>query len=232
MVKDMKKTQNTQAPIPVKEPAKPAEIKKEKVASESGKKKPVSEKSKEKVRKSKKRRGSKRWWVKDILLAVVNIIFLVVTVVLLGMLPQRGAEFKKLRTVFIQASEKSEVEIAKLEIDASSKINDSLAALFPDEAGLVEFAKEIDKLKEEGLVTSFSFASEKAVRDQTGQFGVPIVIIIEGSWSQVGDAMQKLQGLPFMLRAVSIDAERVPEGNLISFRYGGFLYVDESLAKN
>ena len=228
----MKKTQNTQVPIPVKEPAKPAEIKEEKAASESGKKKPVSEKSKEKVRKSKKRRGSKRWWVKDILLAVVNIIFLVVTVVLLGMLPQRGAEFKKLRTVFIQASEKSEVEIAKLEIDASSKINDSLAALFPDEAGLVEFAKEIDKLKEEGLVTSFSFASEKAVRDQTGQFGVPIVIIIEGSWSQVGDAMQKLQGLPFMLRAVSIDAERVSEGNLISFRYGGFLYVDESLAKN
>ncbi len=232
MVKDMKKTQNIQAPIPVKEPAKPAEIKEKKAVSEKGKKGPVSEKSKEKVRKSKKKRGSKRWWVKDVLLAVVNIIFLVVTVVLLGMLPQRGAEFKKLRTVFIQASEKSEVEIAKLEIDASSEINDSLAALFPDEAGLVEFAKEIDKLKEEGLVTSFSFASEKAVRDQTGQFGVPIVIIIEGSWSQVGDAMQKLQGLPFMLRAVSIDAERVSESNLISFRYGGFLYVDESLAKN
>jgi Tfp pilus assembly protein PilO len=212
MVKDMKKTQNIQAPIPVKEPA--------------------SKKSKEKVRKSKKGRGSKRWWVKDVILAVINIIFLVVTAVLLGMLPQRGTEFKKLRTTYLQASEKSEVEIAKLEVDASSKINDSLAALFPDEAGLVEFAKEIDKLKEEELVTSFSFASEKAVRDQTGQFGVPIVIIIEGSWSQVGDAMQKLQGLPFMLRAVSIDAERVSESNLISFRYGGFLYVDESLAKN
>ncbi len=228
--KEPKKVQvQPEATAPKKAAVKPAVAKAKAAAPLVAKKASVSDKVKVK---KKKKRGARKWWVKDVVLAVINIIFLIATIILLGMLSERGAEFKKLRTVYIQASEKSEVEIAKLEIDASRKVNDSLSALFPDEAGLVEFAREIDKLKEENLVTSFSFASETAVRDQTGQFGVPIVIIIEGNWTQIADAMQKLQQLPFILRAVSINAERILENNLITFRYGGFLYVDESLAKN
>ena len=45
-------------------------------------------------------------------------------------------------------------------------------------------------------------------------------------------AIQKIDDLPYLLRAVTIDAEPELDSGLIIFKYGGFLYVDESLAKN
>lgn len=193
---------------------------------------PVSP-QKEKVKKPKVEKAptKKRWWLKDLILALVNLSFLVFLMVLIGMLPKRAIEFRQLRNAYVIASAKSEIEIAELEIERSRQKADELINLFPDEAGLADFAKEMDKLKEQGLISSFSFASERAVRDQTGYFGVPIVIRFQASWSQIGQGLGQIEELPFVIRVVSIESSRIPEGNLVDFKYGGFLYVDESLAE-
>jgi len=180
--------------------------------------------------KIKKPYGERKWWIKDLILAVVNITFIAALFILLGKMPTRANELSQLRNTYIVATAKSEVQIAEFEIEESRQKADELKRFFPNQAGLANFAGEMDKLREEGLISSFSFASEDAVRDQTGYYGVPIIIRFLNTWEQIEQGFTRLGELPYIIRAVNIEAG-VADGNLIDFRYGGFLYVDESLAK-
>ena len=129
------------------------------------------------------------------------------------------------------AAAKSEVEIAEFEIEESRLKAEGLKKYFPDQTGLANFAGDMDALRQEGLISSFSFASEDAVRDQTGYYGVPIVIRFLGTWDIISQGLLRIGKLPYLIRAVSIDSAATGEDNLIDFRFGAFLYVDESLAK-
>jgi hypothetical protein len=106
-------------------------------------------------------------------------------------------------------------------------------SLFPDEAGLVNFVKEIERLKVEGVVRDFSFANENAVRDKTGVLGIPFILRLEGTWDQLNSDFMQLQKFPYLIRAVTVDV-RIKDINtgIIDFMYGGFIYVDKSLEKN
>ena len=180
--------------------------------------------------KVKKPKGEKKWWIKDIILASVNIVFLAALMIILGKMPIRANELSQLKNTFVVATAKSEVQIAEFEIEESKLKAEELKKFFPTQSGLANFAGEMDKLREEGLISSFSFASEDAVRDQTGYYGVPVIIRFLGTWDQIEQGLTKLGDLPFIIRAVSIEAG-AEEDDLVDFRYGGFLYVDESLAK-
>ncbi len=221
-----KNIQDTKAPAADKRQVKTGQEKIEK------KGKGVVKKEKTKRPKDKRKNLSVKWWLKDIVLAVVNLIFLLSLVVILGRLPQRANEFKQLRSTYVLEIEKSKIEVAEMEIESGKRVADELSDLFPDEAGLADFAKEMDTLKEEGLISGFIFASEQAVRDKTGSLGVPVVIRLRGSWILIGEGLAKIEELPFILRAVSIETEKIDEESVIDFKYGGFLYVDESFAKN
>ena len=180
--------------------------------------------------KVKKPKGEKKWWIKDLILASVNIVFLAALMIILGKMPIRANELSQLKNTFVVATAKSEVQIAEFEIEESKLKAEELKKFFPTQSGLANFAGEMDKLREEGLISSFSFASEDAVRDQTGYYGVPVIIRFLGTWDQIEQGLTKLGDLPFIIRAVSIEAG-AGDDNLVDFRYGGFLYVDESLAK-
>lgn len=174
---------------------------------------------------------SRRWWIKDLILAVINIAFLAALTILLGKLPNRAGELSQLRSTYTIAAAKREVEIAEFEIEESRLKAEGLKKYFPNQSGLANFAAEMDALKAEGLISSFSFASEDAIRDQTGYYGVPIIIRFLGTWELISQGLLRIGKLPYLIRAVSIESAATGENNLIDFRYGGFLYVDESLAK-
>lgn len=166
------------------------------------------------------------------LVAMANLVGIVFAVLAVGNLPDKAAEFKKLRNMSISAEARSKVEIADLEIKSNIEKSDRLIALFPDETGLVNFVKEIEKLKLEGIVKTFSFANQEAVRDKTTILGIPFVIELEGTWDQIDASLQSLQRLEFLYRAITVQIEPKEEENLINFKYGGFIYVDESLGKD
>ena len=176
-------------------------------------------------------KNTSRWWIKDLILAVVNIAFLAALTILLGKLPNKAAELSQLRSTYTIAAAKREVEIAEFEIEESRLKAEALKKYFPDQSGLANFAAELDALRGEGLISSFSFASEDAIRDQTGYYGVPIVIRFLGNWELISQGLSRIGKLPYLIRAVNIESALTGEDNLIDFRYGGFLYVDESLAK-
>lgn len=172
------------------------------------------------------------FWLKDIVLGLVNLVFILAIVILLGKLQAKANEFKKLRMVQLETSAKSSFEIAELELAASREKADKLAQLFPDDNGLIDFVNEIDVLKGEGVVSRFSFTSEEVIRDMTGYYGIPVFIEFSGDWSQINEGLQRIQSLPYLSRTVSVQVEAKEEENLVIFKYGGFLYVDESLAKD
>ncbi len=179
----------------------------------------------------KKKKSGIRLYIKEIILAVINIVFIALLIVFLLRLPSAATELNNLRTTDIRSSTKGDFEINELELKASQEQSDRLKTLFPNEEGIINFVDEIEKLKVDGTVTDFSFASIDAIQDTTGNYGVPIVIVLNGSWEQIGTDIQKIQKLPYLFRPINITAEPKEEG-VIELKYGGFLYVSESIGKN
>ena len=106
-----------------------------------------------------------------------------------------------------------------------------LQTIFPNDTGIVNFVKEIEKLKAGGIVRGISFVSQEAVRDKTKALGIPFVIELEGSWADIDATLTTIQKLPYLFRAVTVETNINEEG-IVNYKYGGFLYVDESLAKS
>jgi Tfp pilus assembly protein PilO len=168
-----------------------------------------------------------------VIVTVINLLALGFLFYVLSNLKGEAINLKKLRSASIDAQEKSKVEVADLQIQSYIDKSDYLMSLFPDESGLIDFVKEIEKLKNEGVVKNFAFANEDAVHDKTKVLGIPFVLRMEGTWEQIDSDLKKIQSMPFIVRAVTLDIQvKEEETNLIDFRYGGFIYVDESLAKN
>lgn len=131
------------------------------------------------------------------------------------------------QTIFAQ-----NLEVIKRNVAEHSEKAEKVLALFANDDELVIFANELDRIKKEGKVTGFSFVAESAVKDKTGSIGIPVLIEIKGTWEEIDSDLQKIQKMPFLLRAIEVEAKPGEEEGLIDFRFGGFLYVGKEFKKN
>ena len=169
---------------------------------------------------------------RDIILGIINLISLVLLIVILNKLPEKAQELKELRIQSVK--NESSVSFEFVEIEASKEKTKQLEDLFLDEAGIVNFVGQVEKLKTEGsAIGKITFANQKVIKDKTGNYGIPIIIEMNGTWQAIGQSLQEIEELSFLLRTVNIDAEPDKENEgVIQFKYGGFLYVDTRLGKN
>jgi hypothetical protein len=167
---------------------------------------------------------------RDIILGIVNLISLALLVFILFQLPKRAEELKGLRTEeFLTSSNtSSELDGITRELEKSNEIK----KMFLDEAGLVGFVNEVEKLKGEGSsVQRVSFAGQLAIKDRTGNYGIPVVIDLVGDWQTIDKDLQRVDNLPFLYRAAKVNIERSElSPGVIEFKYGMFLYVDEKIS--
>ena len=166
-----------------------------------------------------------------LLVGFINLVLIIVTFLILSNLSTKAADLKKIKNDELDAMASTKVQPSDLEIKSNTEKIDKLNALFPNESGLVNFVKEIEKLKTGGIIKGISFVSQEPVRDKTKYLGIPFVIEAEGSWEQIDASLSEIQKLPFLIRAVTVEVN-VTEEKLVNLKYGGFIYVDESLAKN
>jgi len=169
--------------------------------------------------------------VKVMILGIINLVIVIILIFLLGAISQKAQELKKLRTLKAKAAQ-ADLETIQLDIAASKDKADKLTAIFPDETGLVSFTKGIDKLKQDKLVSHFSFASDDVVKDKTGFLGLPLVLEFRGTWSQIDQALKNIYQLPFFIRAINVEVKKIPGEGEVSFKYGGILYVSQNFAGN
>jgi len=167
-------------------------------------------------------------WLKDIILGILNITFIMALVFLMRKLPSKANEIRSLRNSSLLSQSEADADIQEFDIEQNQESIEKIKRLFPKEKDLLNFVSDIENLKQEGSVISFNFASKDPVTDKTKNTGLPILIEMEGSWEQIGKDIKKVQELDYIFRPVSFYSEESPNDGLISVQYGGFLYVDES----
>ena len=170
------------------------------------------------------------FFTKEIILAIVDILTVGIMIFLLLKLPEEAQEVRRLKNENIQTKENISLQVA--DINVNKERADSLKGAFLNDSGVVDFVKEVESLKTGGTVTKLSFPSPKAVKDKTGNFGIPVAITLRGTLSQMEIDLKKLEDLPFLFRAVTIEVQPVlEEAEKLELKYGGFLYVEDKLGE-
>jgi hypothetical protein len=168
---------------------------------------------------------------KDVILGVINFISFVFLVIILMKFPSKAQELRKLKIEELKNEATVSPELGKINV-YKTKV-DELDSLFLDEVGVVDFVDEVEKLKSEGgAFDKVIFASQKVVEDRTGNYGIPVIIELRGSWKAINTTMEAIDKLPFLFRPANITAEPAKEEGVLIFKYGGFLYVNDRLDKN
>ena len=163
-----------------------------------------------------------------ITLLKVRYVFLLALLFLLTNLPHKGEKISLLRSQNFQAAAISGDQSFINNLSQAQIKADQLQALYPNEARLLKFVEEIDRLKDKGVISRFSFANDDPVKDKTGYIGVPIVIEFRGTWPQISQTLKSVQGLPFLIRAIDIEISQIPNQGIQRLMFGGVLYVAEN----
>jgi hypothetical protein len=178
---------------------------------------------------------------KDIILGTVNLITVVALFFLLVKLPEKAETLNKLTIENIR--NESSVSFEFSDVEASKEKADKLTELFIDESGVVDFVAEVEDIKaESGSIQKLTFTGEGATKDKTGNYGIPVIIEMRGTWEEIGKDLEKIQTLNYLFRAVKIEARNVLledeetkeliDTNVVELEYGGFLYVSDKLGKS
>ena len=194
--------------------------KQEKVSDKVENKKPNIEKLK------KNKKHIKPW----IFLVLFDILMLIASVLIISSLSKKAIELNQRLSDEQKIKESKGVDITGLENQSMKTSVDKLESYFPEEPGLIDFIELVEDMKDKGLVKNFSLVGQDAVKDKTGAYGVPFIAEFEGSWESIDTSLQALQKLPYLIRAINVEV-RVIDANIINFKYGGFLYVSDKLAK-
>lgn len=164
------------------------------------------------------------------ILLVIDAVILAISFYLISVLPKKASDLNKARSDEQKVVESKKIDVTGLEYQPTKESVDKLTSFYPEEAGLIDFIEMIEEMKKNNMVKNFQLVSSDAIKDKTGAYGIPFIIEFEGSWENVNLSLQDLQKLPYLIRAVSVETQVVDEG-IINFKYGGFLYVSDKLAK-
>ncbi len=183
---------------------------------------------KKQTQKQKPKRKTNKAIIGIIFLNAVNVILIILLILILKKLPVIAKEVKDLKNKYVLAHEKIDQAVLRSDLLVYNEKISSIESHFADEESILNFIIEIDKLKSAGLVADFSFVSEEPVKDKTGSFGFPILIVSEGSIQNVNSALAKIDSLPYLKRAVDVKLI-INEDKTVKLEYGGFIYVSKNI---
>lgn len=161
---------------------------------------------------------------------IVNILSIFLTIFFVVNLNSKSLELKKIKNELVNADKISSTDLVESELKLNSVKSDELLALFPDDTGLIAFISQIDKAKVRGVITDFYFANQDAVKDRTGNYGIPFVLSMRGSWDDIDFELQELQKLKYFIRTITFKTKLISD-NELKLDFGGFIYVNQSLGK-
>ncbi len=170
-----------------------------------------------------------------VVLNTINLLVLSVTAILLVNLPKKADEVKEQRNSLVSSITSSDIQNVRKEIELYKDKTSRLKSFFPDDSGLIDFVKEVEEIKEGGVLTGFSFANKEVVKDATGYYGIPIVLQFTGSWPDISRDVEQFEKLPYLVRPIKVESTTSLDGdgkNVVNFKYGFFLYVNESFGKD
>lgn len=169
---------------------------------------------------------------KDIVLIIVNLISVVLLVIILLKFPEKSEELKRLRVDELKSQ--SNIAYEAQGIEGARERSQKLNNLFLDESGVVGFVNDLEGLRGEGTsISKINFGNPTALRDKSENIGIPLVVELTGAWDAIDRDLQSIDNLPYLFRPVNVEISRSKDDSkVIIFKYGVFLYVNDSFGKN
>jgi hypothetical protein len=168
----------------------------------------------------------KPYSLRDVILAIVNAVALVTLFILLAKTDSRVEEYNKLRAQFQRLSESPET--ISSQIEATKEKFEKVDGAFLDRTRIVNFVNDIEAIKKEDTtISKVTFTNDVPVRDRTGNVGYPVLIEFIGDWQKISDDLFEIERLPYLFRVVRVESEKDPLSGMITFKYGGILYVKD-----
>jgi len=164
---------------------------------------------------------------KTIILGIVDLLALTAWVFLLSQLPKKAEEISKIKTQAFLQTESIDAKLIQTQLTENKEKINKLLNLLPQEDSLVNFIKEEENLKGQGLITNFSFASDKTIKDDNNYPVLPFIIESDGDSSLINSALQKIDQLPFLIKPTAVEITKQLDGS-IHLKYAGFLYVEQN----
>ncbi len=177
-----------------------------------------------------------------VILSVVNVLFLVMMIILIGKLESVSKTHAQERNKLFDRTKAEDLSVYEYELETNRALIERISNSFPNETGLLEFINGVEKLKDGGSVTKISFTSKQPLKDDDGYLGIPILIEFKGAWGEILSDIQKIQKLPYVFKPVKLETQQnvfsnnsqevVTNPDEVEVVFGGFLYVDEKFSKN
>ncbi len=169
-----------------------------------------------------------------IIIFIIDLFCIIGLIVLMRDITSKSSEIKVIKTTIARGNDVN-IKIIENDLKNSQEKYSKLQLLFPDESGLVNFVMFVDSLKKQGIVDSFSLASNEIVKDKTGYFGLPVIIESQGNKDKINSVVEKVYTSSYMIRTINFEVRKIGEENnekKYSLKIGGFLYVDDKFKKN
>src|SRR4030042_4320954 len=134
----------------------------------------------------------------SLFVVILNVVLIILTFLILTVVPKKSDELKTIKNEQLNAKVSSNVQVSDLEIGSIDEKVNKLNSVFPDDVGIVNFVKEIEKLKVGGIVKGISFVSQEAVKDKTKSLGTPFIIEMEATWADMDRALTAIQKISYL----------------------------------
>ncbi len=168
------------------------------------------------------------------LILVINGMLILADVVMLTLLPRQTKEIVVARSEIV-AHQLQAQSTQKLVADltATQKEQERIEKALPDEDRLLEVIQVLESIKGVSPLKSFSFSSDKPVKDKSGLGFLPLALAFEGSLPDTMVVFAQLEKLPYLF---VVDSARTESPNGISgatsTQVSLRLYVNEPFTKD
>jgi len=165
-------------------------------------------------------------------LSLVNIAIIIITFVLLSRLTLKAEEVKTARNTQIQISSGQNINTINTELNRNASKIELLDSHYPDESSIIDFVSQVDALKDQDIVSRFTFVSDIPVKDRLGYLALPIAFQIKGETEVIQNKLNTVHSMPYLLRTVTVRGTKAQESEVFTIEYGGVLYVKEPFENN
>ncbi len=174
--------------------------------------------------------GLSKLTLKVLIFSVIDFIFLILLAWFLTKLGPKTTELKKMKNLLVQAKQIDLDAIQKTLLENKEK-SEKLATVLPNEDELIEFINQIDLLKKEKKINSFSFVADKPMKDKTGFFGLPLIIESKGSWQEINETLKSIDQLPYLIRGLNLEIKLLSDKEIM-LKFAGILYVSQNFVQD
>jgi len=165
------------------------------------------------------------FWLKIASIHLVNLTLLLLTLVLLGKLPQKAQIMRQLRNQKIAQEEKTSIEVLEAELLALDPQIEMLEKAFVGDQDFLRFVETMDELKSRGLIADYEPLSGGVVRSKRSS-GLPVELTLVGDAGQISQGLSAISEITFLFKPVTFEMQKTEDGNY-NLNYGIFVYTYE-----